>query len=430
MARTPKIPGLRSWRKAAVGPGYRDCWELLRGSGTPLYVFAVPAKKSAGPITGYYGAHGASQAVTATLRTKTEVIKALRKWARERARTNPLTASETAFVRSEQRRATRAAQSDRGFERESQRAGDARGALTAGHAADIQEARASAYGHVADDFGTPRVERQRRVPRTNPLTAAETRDAIRMSKRAAKAPAHGPLDAHYNQGRADGIIDVAHEFGSGRSFDAEHRLAKRQMRHLGLRSNPGLAYEDLGPGDRVTILVPAGRGRQGVEYRERTGRVVLRGPAGWVLNLGGKHGTPGIATPENFVRATKGKPSERHHGFGTLGRRGNPVVDAPRSVTAPRRAPKSQKPTKRAPKRRNPSATLCRHTLPLAKGQHHKVTVCYPQGVFPSLKAAVLNIQKELRARFGRLKGAPVVRTATWAYTNQAQTRGRWTFAG
>jgi hypothetical protein len=33
----------------------------------------------------------------------------------------------------------------------------------------------------------------------------------------------------------------------------------------------------------------------------------MRGPAGWVLNLGGAHGTPGIATPENVVRISKSK---------------------------------------------------------------------------------------------------------------------------
>jgi hypothetical protein len=54
------------------------------------------------------------------------------------------------------------------------------------------------------------------------------------------------------------------------------------------------------PGDRVTILVPAGIGRYGQEWKPKTGRAVMRGPAGWVLNMGGPHGTPGIATPENI----------------------------------------------------------------------------------------------------------------------------------
>ena len=47
-------------------------------------------------------------------------------------------------------------------------------------------------------------------------------------------------------------------------------------------------------GDRVTI-----RDRFG---QERTGRAVMRGPSGWVLNMGGRHGTPAIATDENITK--------------------------------------------------------------------------------------------------------------------------------
>lgn len=50
-------------------------------------------------------------------------------------------------------------------------------------------------------------------------------------------------------------------------------------------------------GDRVTIVNRFGQ--------ERTGRAVMRGPAGWVLNLGGAHGTPGIATDENVVKVRR-----------------------------------------------------------------------------------------------------------------------------
>jgi hypothetical protein len=55
-------------------------------------------------------------------------------------------------------------------------------------------------------------------------------------------------------------------------------------------------------GSWVTILVYAGMGRNGPEYKEKAGRAVMKGPAGWVLNMGGRHGTPDICTPENFVR--------------------------------------------------------------------------------------------------------------------------------
>ncbi len=48
------------------------------------------------------------------------------------------------------------------------------------------------------------------------------------------------------------------------------------------------------PGDKVSILTPQGQ--------VRSGRAVMRGPYGWVLNMGGPHGTPAVATDENIYR--------------------------------------------------------------------------------------------------------------------------------
>lgn len=53
------------------------------------------------------------------------------------------------------------------------------------------------------------------------------------------------------------------------------------------------------PGDRVTIVNRFGQ--------ESTGRATMRGPAGWVLNMGGAHGTPAIATDDNIVKVVPGK---------------------------------------------------------------------------------------------------------------------------
>lgn len=50
------------------------------------------------------------------------------------------------------------------------------------------------------------------------------------------------------------------------------------------------------PGARVTIVDRFGQ--------QRTGRAVMRGPYGWVLNMGGAHGTPGIATDENVTKVS------------------------------------------------------------------------------------------------------------------------------
>jgi hypothetical protein len=48
------------------------------------------------------------------------------------------------------------------------------------------------------------------------------------------------------------------------------------------------------PGDRVTIVNRFGQ--------KHIGRAVMKGPAGWVLNMGGPHGTPAIASEENIVK--------------------------------------------------------------------------------------------------------------------------------
>jgi hypothetical protein len=53
-------------------------------------------------------------------------------------------------------------------------------------------------------------------------------------------------------------------------------------------------------GDRVTIVDRFGK--------HHTGRAVMRGPYGWVLNMGGRYGTPAVATNDTIVKV-KGKRS-------------------------------------------------------------------------------------------------------------------------
>lgn len=56
----------------------------------------------------------------------------------------------------------------------------------------------------------------------------------------------------------------------------------------------GAAVAAIRPGSRVTIRTPQGQ--------ERTGRAVMRSSeGGWVLNMGGKYGTPGLASDRNIV---------------------------------------------------------------------------------------------------------------------------------
>jgi len=55
-------------------------------------------------------------------------------------------------------------------------------------------------------------------------------------------------------------------------------------------------------GDRVTIVNRFGQ--------ESTGSAVMKGPHGWVLNMGGRHGTPAVATADNIVRVRKRRGSK------------------------------------------------------------------------------------------------------------------------
>ena len=53
-------------------------------------------------------------------------------------------------------------------------------------------------------------------------------------------------------------------------------------------------------GDKVTIIDRFGK--------EHTGKAVMRSShGGWVLNMGGAHGTPGLADERNIVRVRKSK---------------------------------------------------------------------------------------------------------------------------
>lgn len=89
------------------------------------------------------------------------------------------------------------------------------------------------------------------------------------------------------------------------------------------RGNPvRLSFDQIRAGDRVTYVDPRGQ--------EHTGKVVMRGDYGWVLNLGGRHGTPGLVDEGNFVRATRTESSGRaglswRDNASDRERQGNPV---------------------------------------------------------------------------------------------------------
>lgn len=57
-------------------------------------------------------------------------------------------------------------------------------------------------------------------------------------------------------------------------------------------------YQDIENGDSVTIETAQG------QYL--TGWAVMKGPCGWVLNCGGRYGTPAICDQHNFFQLRKG----------------------------------------------------------------------------------------------------------------------------
>jgi len=54
-----------------------------------------------------------------------------------------------------------------------------------------------------------------------------------------------------------------------------------------------LLFDRIKPRSKVTIITPHGS--------KLIGKAVMKGPAGWVINLGGKYGTPAIASENNVI---------------------------------------------------------------------------------------------------------------------------------
>lgn len=57
------------------------------------------------------------------------------------------------------------------------------------------------------------------------------------------------------------------------------------------------ALAQIRPGDKVTISNHLGQ--------HRTGRAIFMGTHGYVLNMGGRYGSPGVATVNNIVRVVR-----------------------------------------------------------------------------------------------------------------------------
>ena len=58
-------------------------------------------------------------------------------------------------------------------------------------------------------------------------------------------------------------------------------------------------FKDIQVGDSVTMSPPQGQ--------VLNGKAVMKGPYGWVINVGGRHGTTRVVHENNFVKMRKGK---------------------------------------------------------------------------------------------------------------------------
>ena len=58
-------------------------------------------------------------------------------------------------------------------------------------------------------------------------------------------------------------------------------------------------FKDIQVGDTVYFSTP--------HSKELKGKAVMKGPIGWVVNMGGRHGMPNVVTERNFIKIRKGK---------------------------------------------------------------------------------------------------------------------------
>jgi hypothetical protein len=64
----------------------------------------------------------------------------------------------------------------------------------------------------------------------------------------------------------------------------------------------GSLFDAIRHGDRVTFVDRFGK--------SHTGKAVMRGPYGWVLNMGGRHGTPAVVNEDMVTQVRGGNPAE------------------------------------------------------------------------------------------------------------------------
>jgi len=74
-------------------------------------------------------------------------------------------------------------------------------------------------------------------------------------------------------------------------------LRDRAIREQADQAVKDMSVNTIRHGDRVTIINRFGQ--------QHTGRAVMKGPYGWVLNMGGRYGTPAIANELNIIKVAR-----------------------------------------------------------------------------------------------------------------------------
>lgn len=147
-------------------------------------------------------------------------------------------------------------------------------------------------------MGGPTVEEAREIIRR--LTGKEpnpSRTKTARKRRAAKSSGRKFYGRRYAKAERRG--DTARRMYHKR--DTEKRTM-RNPRHFGQQMPSSGISAAISPGDRVTWVDRFGK--------ERTGKAVMPSShGGWVLNMGGAHGTPAVVDNANIVRVSKRKQS-------------------------------------------------------------------------------------------------------------------------
>ena len=58
-------------------------------------------------------------------------------------------------------------------------------------------------------------------------------------------------------------------------------------------------FKEIQVGDTVYFSTP--------HSKELKGKAVMKGPHGWVINIGGRFGTPKVVNENNFIKMRKGR---------------------------------------------------------------------------------------------------------------------------